>query len=139
MRFSADTGGTFTDLVVEDDDFTLHVFKSPTTPDDPVRGILAAFDLAAKSLRLDRRELLDRGRYFMHGTTRAINAILTGSTARTAYLTTAGHPDVLLLREGGRERFNKVQEYPEPYVPRSLTFEIPERISAEGELSLIHI
>ena len=23
-------------------------------------------------------------------------------------------------------------EYPDPYIPRSLTFEVPERISAEG-------
>jgi N-methylhydantoinase A len=136
MRFSADTGGTFTDLVVEDDDLTLHIFKSPTTPDDPVRGILTAFDLAARELRMERRELLSRGQYFMHGTTRAINAILTGTTARTAYLTTAGHPDVLLLREGGRQKFNKVQDYPEPYIPRSLTFEIRGRIRSDGKVTV---
>ena len=32
----------------------------------------------------------------------AINSILTGTTARTALLTTAGHEDILSLREGGR-------------------------------------
>jgi len=134
MRFSADTGGTFTDLVVEDDAGRLSLFKSPTTPDDPVRGILDAFDLAADSLGLDRRDLLARGEVFIHATTRAINAVLTGGTARTAFLTTKGHPDILLLREGGRERFNKVQEFPEPYVPRSLTFEVPGRITSQGHV-----
>ena len=34
----------------------------------------------------------------MHGTTHAINAIITGRTARTALLTTIGHRDVLVLR-----------------------------------------
>ena len=55
---------------------------------------------------------------------------MTGNTARTALLCTAGHPDVLLFREGGGRTtlFDYAQEYPAPYVPRSLTFEIPERI-----------
>ena len=134
MRFSADTGGTFTDLVIEDDGSRLLSFKSPTTPDDPVRGILDAFEQAAGSMGLDLWTLLGRGESFVHATTRAINAILTGTTARTAFLTTAGHPDILLLREGGRQKFNLVQEFPEPYVPRSLTFEVPERIGSGGQV-----
>ncbi len=70
----------------------------------------------------------------IHGTTHAINAIITGNTARTAFLTTAGHPDILVLREGGRiEPFNFVAPYPDPYVPRALTFEVPERINSAGE------
>ena len=40
MRFTTDTGGTFTDLIVEDDDGALHLFKSATTPDDPIRGVI---------------------------------------------------------------------------------------------------
>ena len=38
MRFAVDTGGTFTDLVIEDDAGTLRMFKAPTTPQDPVEG-----------------------------------------------------------------------------------------------------
>ena len=80
-------------------------------------------------------DFLAQGETFIHGTTRAINAILTGSTARTAFLTTAGHPDILVIREGGRiEPFNFTVPYPEPYVPRALTFEIPERIDATGKI-----
>ena len=134
MRFSTDTGGTFTDLVVEEDSGSLLVFKSPTTPDDPVRGILDAFAKAAQAMGIDRRTLLGQGEFFVHATTRAINSILTGTTARTAFLTTEGHPDILLLREGGRQKFNLVQEFPEPYVPRSLTFEVPERIGQQGQV-----
>src|SRR5581483_7888409 len=132
MRFAVDTGGTFTDLVVEDDDGVLHLFKSPTRPDDPVRGVLDVLDVAAGELGDD---LLARGAVFVHATTRAINAVLTGTTARTAFLTTGGHPDVLLFREGGRtDPFNFTRPYPQPYLPRSLTFEVPERIDAEGEV-----
>lgn len=135
MRFAVDTGGTFTDLVVERDDGTIAMFKAATTPDDPITGVLNSLQVAADAMGLDRRDLLKDGTTFIHGTTRAINAIITGDTARTAFLTTAGHPDVLVLREGGRKDvFNFTVPYPEPYVPRSLTFEVPERIGPEGEV-----
>jgi N-methylhydantoinase A len=134
MRLACDTGGTFTDLVVEDGD-RIRLFKASTTPDDPVRGVLDAVKLAADHQGIERHDLLGRATAFLHGTTRAINAILTGATAKTAFLTTEGHRDVLVIREGGRiEPFNFRVPYPEPYVPRRLTFEIPERINAEGKI-----
>jgi N-methylhydantoinase A len=134
MRLACDTGGTFTDLVVEDGD-RIQFFKASTTPDDPVRGVLDSIKLAADHYGVATRELLARATAFVHGTTRAINAILTGSTAKTAFLTTEGHRDVLVIREGGRiEPFNFRVPYPEPYVPRRLTFEIPERVNAEGQV-----
>jgi N-methylhydantoinase A len=70
------------------------------------------------------------------GTTRATNAVVTGSSAKTAFLTTKGHRDVLLLREGGGRTtlFDYTQEFPEPYVPRSLTFEVAERIRSDGSV-----
>jgi N-methylhydantoinase A len=133
MRFACDTGGTFTDLIVEEDDGSLSMYKAATTPSDPVKGVLDALTLAAEDRDTDLAGLLGRGEMLIHGTTRAINAIITGNTAKTAFLTTAGHPDILVLREGGRiEPFNFTVAYPEPYVPRALTFEIPERIDSAG-------
>jgi N-methylhydantoinase A len=135
MRFAIDTGGTFTDLVIEEGGKELRVYKSSTTPDDPVRGILDVLAVAADDLRLSRRELLGRGTILIHGTTRGLNAVLTGATAKTAFVTTRGHPDTLVLREGGRtDIFDLTRPYPDPYVPRSLTFEVSERMSAEGEI-----
>ena len=135
MRFAVDTGGTFTDLVVETQDGGLHMFKASTIQDDPIGGVLNALQVAADGLRLTRRQMLAEGDMFIYGTTHAINAIITGHTARTALLVTRGHRDILTLREGGRlEAFNFAVPYPEPYVPRALTFEVPERVLASGEV-----
>ncbi len=136
MRFAVDTGGTFTDLVVESDDGGLRMYKAPTTPSDPVAGVLETLSRAAADLGESRDTLLGRGEMLIHGTTHAINAIVTGNTARTAFLTTKGHPDVLVFREGGRiEPFNFTVPYPEPYVPRSLTYEVPERVAYDGTVT----
>jgi N-methylhydantoinase A len=136
LRFAADTGGTFTDLIVEDDAAGSRFFKRPTTPDDPVRGLLDVIGAAAAELGCTASELLGRGKLFIFGTTRATNAIVEGAAARTALLVTRGHPDVLLWREGGGRTtlFDYTQEYPDPYVPRALTYEVPERIGAGGEV-----
>ena len=137
MRFATDTGGTFTDLIIEDDDGRISMFKAATVPSQPVKSVLAAFDIAAAQFKVDRRALLGRGSAFIHGTTQAINAIVTNRTAKTALLVTKGHPDILVLREGGRlEPFNHQVPYPEPYISRALTFEVPERILASGEVRL---
>ncbi len=133
MRFAVDTGGTFTDLLVEDAAGTLRMFKAPTTPADPIRGVIDALQVAASELGRSLQGLLADGETFIYGTTHAINAIITGNTARTAFLTTEGHPDVLVLREGGRaEPFNYTVPYPEPYIPRSLTWEVPGRLRPDG-------
>ena len=134
LRLACDTGGTFTDLVVEDGD-QIRLFKASTTPDDPVRGVLDALALAADHYKLDRRVFLERASMFVHGTTRAINAIITKKTAKTAFITTRGHKDILVIREGGRiEPFNFTVAYPEPYVARRYTFEVNERIDARGNV-----
>jgi N-methylhydantoinase A len=134
VRLAADTGGTFTDLVVEDGD-RVRLYKASTTPHDPADGILEAIGLAASDAGREVHDLLSTVELFIHGTTRAINAILTSATARTALLCTRGHPDMLLLREGGRtEPFNWSYGYPDPYIPRSLTYEIAERVGSQGEV-----
>lgn len=133
MRFAVDTGGTFTDLVVQGDTGECRVFKARTTPEDPITGVLDALSLAAAADDLPLNEFLGQGTSLLHGTTHAINAIITGKTARTAFLTSQGHGDMLVLREGGRsETFNFTHNFPQPFVPKQLTHEIPERIMADG-------
>jgi len=134
IRMGIDTGGTFTDLAVEEDGM-LELYKAPTTPEDPVVGVLEVIEAAARRRACSVEALLARCSLLMHGTTRALNAVLTGTTARTALLLTRGHPDVLVLREGGRPNaFAHAVPYPAPYVPRRLTFEVPERVDVHGRV-----
>ena len=133
MRLAIDTGGTFTDLIIEDSGGELSFYKGPTTPADPVIGVLDVLRIAADERASALADFLGGCASLMHGTTHALNAILSHSAARTAFLTTEGHPDILLYREGGRtDPFNFTREFPMPYIPRSLTWEVPERIGADG-------
>lgn len=137
LRFAIDTGGTFTDLMVATEEGVLSMHKTSTTPSDPVAGVIDSLRIAAEAAGEDLHSYLGRGEILVHGTTHAINAIVTGSTARTAFLTTKGHPDTLVFREGGRmEPFNFTVPYTEPYVPRELTFEAPERVTVSGAVKI---
>ena len=74
---------------------------------------------------------------FTYGTTRATNAIIERKVAKTALLVTEGFPEILVLKEGGRFDPHKWDfDYPKPYVPRRYTFEVPERITSEGEIDI---
>jgi N-methylhydantoinase A len=132
-RIGIDTGGTFTDVVVGDETGILSVGKALTTRERISRGLLEGLAVAAKPLDIDVRTLLQRTAVFIYGSTRATNAILEGKTARTALLVTEGFPDILVRREGGKTNpWDYSKDYPEPYVPRQLTFEIRERMTSEG-------
>lgn len=136
-RVSVDTGGTFTDVVVSDDKGTFTIGKALTTPDRIFSGMQAAISSAAAELGLTITELLTDTSLLIYGTTRATNAIVTKTVAKTAFLTTAGFPDTLLLKEGGKYRpHDFTKDYPEPFIPRRHTYEIHERINSEGEVSL---
>lgn len=134
-RISVDTGGTFTDVVITDHDGTIHIGKALTTYLRAFDGIAQAIEQVATELGVSTSALLADASHFAYGTTRSTNAIVEHKTARTAFLTTAGFPDTLLLREGGKlgGAFSR-REFSAPYVPRYLTFEIDERIDSSGEV-----
>lgn len=134
-KITVDTGGTFTDVVLADHKELIGIYKAPTTPDDIFEGVSAAVTLAAVDLDMSLENLLQETEVFVYATTRSTNAILEKKTAKTAFLTTAGHQDILLYREGGKpEPFNFRIPYPEPYIARHLTFEVRERILSDGEV-----
>ena len=133
-RISVDTGGTFTDVVVADGDGELHIAKALTTYERAFDGISAALADVAATLGLELRELLGQTDGFTYGTTRSTNAIVEQTCARTAFFTTDGFPDILLLREGGKLDPFRQMAYPPPYVPRHLTWEIAERIDSDGSV-----
>jgi len=133
ISIAADVGGTFTDFVAREADGSVHLSKSSTTPDKIADGIfngLAAIAArrgqALEQLRADCDDLAI-------GTTVATNAILEGKAAKTGLICTQGFRDTLLIREGGKpDSYNIYLDYPEPYIPRYLTFGVAERVNAEG-------
>ena len=134
-RITVDTGGTFTDVVVADNTGRFVIGKALTTPDRIYVGLKSALISAADTLTLKLPEVLANSDIFIYGTTRATNAIVTGNIAKTAFLTTAGFPDVLVLREGGKfDPHDFSTPYPKPYIARRHTFEINERIDASGDV-----
>jgi N-methylhydantoinase A/oxoprolinase/acetone carboxylase beta subunit len=135
-RIAVNTGGTFSDVGLTGDlTHDLLIAKALTTGERVFTGIAAALTQLAEQLDITLRTLLGQATIFTYGTTFSTNAIITNDIAKTAFLTTAGHPDTLVLREGGKlNPFDFRGRYPEPYIPRRLTFEIPERVSSEGEI-----
>lgn len=132
-RISVDTGGTFTDVVVAGEDGNLVLGKALTDRERAFESIRGGLRGVVEDLGTNLPNLLKETSIIIYGTTRATNAIIEGKTAKTAFLTTDGFPDILVLKEGGKFEPHRLDmEYPEPYVPRSLTFEVPGRITAEG-------
>ena len=132
-RIAVDTGGTFTDVVIADEAGRLIVGKALTTTERTFEGFREALANAGEIAGIAYERLLAETEMLIYGTTRSTNSIIEGKVAKTALLTTEGFPDTLLYRHGGkREPLNLAMEFPPPYIPRRLTFEIPERINAEG-------
>ncbi len=127
VRIGIDTGGTFTDLVVMDEDSgQVGVVKLPSTPDDPSRAILAALEQAGVDPAL--------ASYLVLGTTVAVNALLQRRGARVLYITTEGFEDVpFLQRVDRRFHYDLDWERPLPLVARRDCLGIPERIDYRGE------
>jgi N-methylhydantoinase A len=120
-----DIGGTFTDLVGFQDGRII-VSKTSTVPADPTEGAATALELAG----CDAAAMGE----MLHGSTIAINTVLEKSGARTALLTTGGFRDIYALGRGNRpDAFNLFFHRPRPLVPRELTFEVAERMTAAGE------
>ncbi len=133
FKISVDTGGTFTDVVVSDDNGKQNLGKALTTPDRIFDGMRNALSVAAAERNMTLDDLLTAGNLLIYGTTRATNAIVTGKVAKTAFVTTKGFPDTLVIKEGGK--FNPHDfsaDFPKPYVARRNTFEVDERTNSQG-------
>ena len=135
-RIAADVGGTFTDVVAVDGNGTVTFAKATSTPEDQSIGVMQGLERLAAALTLDLPELLARTERIVHGMTVATNALLERKGAKVGLLTTAGHRDVLEMREGFKpDRYNLRLARPEPLVPRHLRLGVRERIRADGAIA----
>jgi N-methylhydantoinase A len=96
-RIGVDTGGTFTDCIVVDDQGNVTAAKAASTPADFSLGVMESVAVAAKRLGLTAEQLLAQTTRFGHGTTVATNALLMHTGTTTGLITTRGHEDALFM------------------------------------------
>lgn len=127
LRVAVDIGGTFTDLVLHEDDRLVATAKTLTTYPDPSDGVATGI-----------RELLsgwprESVAEVVHGTTLVANSLIERRGAVIALLTTKGFRDV--LTSGKEQRYDMYDlfiQMPEPLVPRRRRYGIDERVLADG-------
>jgi N-methylhydantoinase A len=129
-RIGVDSGGTFTDVCLfEEESGRVEVWKVPSTPDDPSRGIAQGVEEGVARVGARAREV----GYFGHGTTVATNALIQHRGVATGLITTAGFRDLLELGRQKRPDLYDLQvEKPAVLVARDLRLEIPERVHHDG-------
>lgn len=132
-RLGVDVGGTFTDLLLFNDD-TGESFKTkvPSTPDDPSRAVVGGTKDICEIADIDASEI----EYFLHGTTVATNAVLEGKGARVGLIVTQGYRQIMQVARslvpGGLAAWI-IWPKPEPMAALEDTFEVSGRMSAHGE------
>ncbi|MEL6716745.1 MAG: hydantoinase/oxoprolinase N-terminal domain-containing protein, partial [Planctomycetota bacterium] len=121
-----DTGGTFTDFVLVVPGEPLRTHKVASTPGDPGRAIVEGLrDLGLTGAEVD----------VVHGTTVALNALLTGrGTDRAALVTNEGFQDLIEIdRQARPELYDPEPERPPPLVGRERRFELAQRSAPDPD------
>ena len=140
-KIGVDTGGTFTDAVVLDEDGNITTGKHLTTYHDFSEGVGNSLAVAAEKLSLSLEQLLGNCVAFAYGTTIGTNAIATRSGAKVGMLTTKGARDTIHIARG-LSRWTGLSEAetkhmattvkPAPLVPKKLIREVRERVDYSG-------
>ncbi len=131
MRIAVDIGGTFTDLALLEDGGIGEIVKTPTTPEDPSRGVEVGLQ------RLLGGRASEAVSEVVHATTLVANALIERTGAVTALVTTRGLRDVLAIGEERRyDMYDLALQMPEPLVPRRRRWEASERVLADGTVEL---
>src|SRR5256885_6130645 len=128
MLLGVDVGGTFTDAALLDGD-RLHTAKVPSTPEDQLRGVIAAVDEVLGRAGAGASDIDG----FTHGMTVGTNALLEERGARTALVATKGFSDLLEIgRQNRPSLYHPCRPKPRPLVDPDLRLEAAERIGASG-------
>jgi N-methylhydantoinase A len=127
-----DIGGTFTDAVLRGDDGSLVVDKTLTTHQNLLEGFFRGVDLVLGKSGVTPAEV---DGVVVHATTVVTNALIERKGAPTALIITKGFGDVLSIRNEHRyDMYDPQIEFAETLIPRALTFEVDERVLADGEV-----
>ncbi|HEY2571162.1 MAG TPA: hydantoinase/oxoprolinase N-terminal domain-containing protein, partial [Solirubrobacteraceae bacterium] len=129
---AVDIGGTFTDAVLRGSDGSLVVDKTLTTHHDLLEGFFRSVELTLAKAGVSAQAI---DGVVVHATTVVTNALIERKGPPTALITTRGFRDVLPIRNEHRyEMYDPQIEFAPPLIPRELSFEVDERILADGEV-----
>jgi len=124
-----DVGGTFTDLLLTEQDgssVTVKLAKVPTSIANQAVGVVKAIQAAGVGpADLD---------LIIHGTTATTNAVLERKVAKVGLITTEGFRDILELGRRTRPRAYGMTGTFEPLIERPFRREVAERMNAQGEV-----
>ncbi|MBX7495128.1 hydantoinase/oxoprolinase family protein [Qipengyuania sp. 6B39] len=132
-RLGVDVGGTFTDLLLFDNETgRFWRDKTPSTPHDSSEGILNGVTAITQAAGVDPGEI----EFFLHGTTVATNAVLEGKGARVGLVTTEGYRDIMQIARsfvpGGLAAWI-VWPKPQPLAALEDTVTVKGRMDADGK------
>ncbi|MDP7391667.1 MAG: hydantoinase/oxoprolinase family protein, partial [Alphaproteobacteria bacterium] len=130
-RVGVDIGGTFTDIVLMDENGGVFTKKISSSVDNYAQAIVDGLAEVFESHALCGQDVLE----VLHGTTVASNAILEHKGAKTGLIGTKGFRDVLEIRNLRMPRLYDLNwEKPAPLVERYLRLVVDERVNTKGEI-----
>ncbi|MQB00736.1 MAG: hydantoinase/oxoprolinase family protein [Actinobacteria bacterium] len=138
----ADTGGTFTDLVIIDSEGNLTFEKAMSNRQDPGKGVRNALASGAELIDSDVSTLLASTLRFAHGTTVGTNALIERKGALVGLICDAGFEDTLRIARGplGRNLGVPITQAldfihnpnPPPLIPRERIRGVLGRVASDG-------
>ena len=132
VRLGVDIGGTFTDLVLYDEETgAFEVTKTPSTPAQFDEGVVVGIEKILAQVGIDP----DRVSYFSHGTTVGTNAVLEDELPTLGLVTNEGLRDVVEIGDQTRpELYNLQTDKPPALIPRRLRKEVTGRVDSTGSV-----
>lgn len=133
-RIGIDSGGTFTDVcLIDEDKGDVHIWKVSSTPDDPSQGIAEAFAKGMSRTGIAAHEVS----FFGHGTTVATNALIQHRGVKTGLITSDGFRDLLAIgRQKRPHLYDMNVDKPEELVSRDLRLGVAERLRGDGSVEV---
>lgn len=129
-----DVGGTFTDAVLTDGTGIWRA-KSPTTPGDVGKGVLAAVEIAANRAGSDVDSVLPAVKRFGLGTTAVTNVLASRVGRRVGLITTKGFEELVSFARGRRVHDEEGWLTPPPEIVSSRCIVgVDERMDRDGNV-----
>ena len=133
-RLGIDVGGTFTDLLLFNDDTgEIHLLKTPSTPHDQSVAILTGIERIVAETGVSPSAI----QTLLHGTTVSTNIVLEETGAKVGLIVTENFEQILHMARSqtpGPLAGWMIMVKPDPLADLELTRGVPERVDARGEV-----